>query len=152
MAARFPLVTGLTIALAMTAIHAEAGDALRGMKTFGKKCGVCHFAAKGKHKFGPSLYGTYGRKSGRAAGYNYSPAMKNAGLTWDDSTLEKYLKNPRKLIRGTRMSFVGLDEQKDRADVIAYLKTLHEAPQKQAPKDAPKPSAGATQPEAARHP
>jgi cytochrome c len=102
--------------------HAE-GDAAAG-KTVFKKCGFCHDIRPGKVKNGPSLHGVVGRKAGTAPGYRFSPAMQKAGLTWTDANLHKYLENPRKMVRGTRMAFAGLRSQKERDDVIAYLKTL----------------------------
>jgi cytochrome c len=77
----------------------------------------------GEHKIGPSLAGVFGRKSGTEAGYNYSPAMKGANATWDEKTLDEYLQGPSKFVRGTRMVY-SVPNEKDRQDVIAYLKTL----------------------------
>jgi len=70
------------------------------------------------------MFGVAGRKAGTAKGYKFSAAMKDSGLTWDDATLDKFLKKPRKFIKRTKMSFNGLKKEKQRADVIAYLKTL----------------------------
>lgn len=78
----------------------------------------------GKNKVGPSLASVVGRKASTAAGFNYSPATKNSGLTWDEATLDKYLTSPKDLVKGTRMVFPGLKNPKERADVIAYLKTV----------------------------
>jgi cytochrome c len=65
-----------------------------------------------------------GRKAGSLPGYTYSDAMKNANRTWDDATLNDYLTNPRQKIPGIKMIFVGLPNQSDRENVIAYLSTL----------------------------
>ena len=100
-----------------------AGDAAKGKKVF-KKCTICHAVKKGKNKIGPSLFGIVGRKAATAKGFRFSPAMKKSKLTWDDATLDKYLKNPRKAVKGTRMAFGGLRSKKDRDNLIAYLKTL----------------------------
>jgi cytochrome c len=97
------------------------GDPTKGAQIF-KKCQVCHSIEKGVNKIGPSLHGVYGRKAGTLEGYNYTDAMKNSGFTWDEATLDKYLVNPRKVVPGTRMVFVGLPKEQDRLDVIAYLK------------------------------
>ena len=75
------------------------------------------------NKIGPSLAGVVGRKSGTAAGYNYSPAMKNANITWDDSTLDKFLAGPAGFVHGTKM-FISVPSSTDRQNVIAYLETL----------------------------
>jgi len=70
-----------------------------------------------------SLAGAFGRKSGTEPGYNYSSAMKGANATWDEKTLDEYLQGPGKFVKGTRMVYFVPDE-KDRQDIIAYLKTL----------------------------
>ena len=114
----------LASAMALTSATAmAAGDAAKGAKVF-KKCKACHSIKAGKKKVGPSMFGVVGRKAGTAKGYRFSKAMKSSGLTWDDATLDKFLKKPRKLIKKTKMSFGGLKKEKQRADVIAYLKTL----------------------------
>jgi cytochrome c len=110
---------GLGAASAQAAGDADAGKAL-----FTKKCGLCHSAVQGQNKIGPSLYGVVGRKAGTAADYTYSDAMKNANRTWDATTLDDYLTNPRQKIPGVKMIFAGLPDASDRANVIAYLSTL----------------------------
>jgi len=86
------------------------------------KCQACHSIEKGVNKVGPSLHGIVGTKAGDVPGYNFTDAMKNSGLTWDEATLDKYLTSPRKTVPGTRMVFPGLPKEQDRQDVIAYLK------------------------------
>jgi cytochrome c len=114
------LGAALLLLQAGTALAAE-GDPAKGMQIF-KKCQVCHSIEKGVNKIGPSLHGVYGRKAGTLDGYNYTDAMKNSGFTWDEASLNTYLTNPRKVVPGTRMVFVGLPKEQDRLDVIAYLK------------------------------
>jgi cytochrome c len=104
------------------AAHAT-GDAAAGKVLFTQKCGLCHSVEQGKNKIGPSLYGVVGRKSGSLDSYTYSDAMKNAGKTWDEATLDAYLTNPRQYIPGIKMIFVGLPDATDRQNVIAYLAT-----------------------------
>ena len=99
----------------------EAGDPALGKKVF-VKCQACHSLEAGKNKVGPSLHGVIGRASGTEADFNYSDAMKNAHLTWDPETLDKYLTKPRDVVPGTKMSFAGLRNETDRKDLIAYLK------------------------------
>lgn len=98
----------------------EAGDPALGKKVFAK-CQACHSIEAGKNKVGPTLHGVIGRASGAEADFNYSDAMKNAHLTWDPETLDKYLTKPKELVPGNKMAFVGLPKEKDRADLIAYL-------------------------------
>ena len=70
------------------------------------------------------LNGVVGRKAGIYPDYNYSEANKNSGLTWDEATLQEYLKNPKAKIPDTKMTFPGLTSQKEIDNVIAYLKTF----------------------------
>ena len=65
----------------------------------------------------------FGRKSGSEPSYNYSPALKSAGITWDEQELDKYLTNPSADIHGTKM-IISVPNAEDRQNVIAYLKTL----------------------------
>ncbi len=118
------LVTVMS-ALAFTASAGAAvadGDAAAGEATF-KVCKACHQLGESAKNFvGPALNGVVGRKAGSYPGYNYSDANKNSGITWDETTLTKYLHNPREVVPGTKMAFPGLPKDDDIANVIAYLK------------------------------
>jgi cytochrome c len=122
------VVPGMVVAAAMCAstaaiLKAEAtGDAAAGEHVFAR-CAVCHATTPGQTKIGPSLAGVFGRKSGSEPGYNYSPALKSAGITWDEQELDKYLTNPGADIHGTKM-VISVPNAEDRQNVIAYLKTL----------------------------
>lgn len=98
-----------------------AGDATAGEKIYKTKCMVCH--AVDANKVGPMSRGVVGRKAGTLAGFNFSSALKASGLTWDEANLDKWLAGPGDLVKGTKMVYK-LPAAKDRADVIAYLKTL----------------------------
>jgi len=101
------------------------GDSAKGENTFKKKCKICHTAVKGdKAKIGPNLYGIHDRKAGQFKGYKYSKGMIAADLTWDDATLDAYLLKPRDIVNKGKMIFAGFKKEKDREDIIAYLKTL----------------------------
>jgi cytochrome c len=89
------------------------------------QCKACHSVEPGKHGVGPSLAGVVGRKAGSQAGFAFSAAMKDSGLTWDDATLGDYLTAPARKVPGTKMSYAGLADSAKRAEVIAYLKTLN---------------------------
>ena len=101
-----------------------AGDPAKGEKVFAK-CKICH-SVEGKNKIGPYLNGVVGRKAGTAEGYNYSDAMKNSGIVWDEANLDKYLANPKGFVPHNKMAFIGLTKDQDREDVIAYLKSVPE--------------------------
>ena len=105
-------------ARAAEAVH---GDAAAGEKVFAK-CRSCHqLGENAKNLIGPELNGVIGRKAASVSGYNYSDAMKNSGLTWDEATFRDYLKNPKAKVPGTKMAFAGLSKDKDIDDLEAYL-------------------------------
>jgi cytochrome c len=93
-----------------------------GEAIFKRSCAVCHATEPGKNKIGPSLAGIVGSKAAEVPGFSFSEGMKNAGLTWDDATLDKYLTDPKALVPGNKMIFVGLKKPEERESVIAYLK------------------------------
>jgi cytochrome c len=100
-----------------------AGDSSAGQTVFASVCMACHSTQLGKNEVGPSLAGIVGSKSGSVPGYEFSPAVKDANITWDDANLDKYLADPAGLIPGTRM-LINLPSETDRQNVIAYLNTL----------------------------
>ena len=86
------------------------------------QCAACHTIAKdAPHGLGPNLWGVAGTKSGEIKGYEFSPAMKAAGLTWDEPTLDKYLENPRAMVPGTKMSFAGIADAAKRKEFVTWL-------------------------------
>lgn len=101
-----------------------------------RKCQACHSLEPGKNGLGPTLNGIVGEKAGHVSNYNYSPAMKNSGLTWDAATLNAYLTDPQKTVPGNKMPFPGLKTENERSAVIAYLT----APSGAAPSASPSPS------------
>jgi len=116
------LLAGLGLAASVGSAMAQ--DAAAGEKVF-LKCRACHMIGpNAKNMVGPNLTGVVGRKAGIEPGYNYSDANKNSGITWDEPTLEVYLKNPRARVPGTKMTFPGLSSDDDIKNVIAYLKTF----------------------------
>ena len=114
---------GVVFAFAFTLVSgvAMAGDVKKGKKGF-KKCKACHTLVAGKNKVGPSLAGIFGRTSGTVEGFKYSSAMKDAGIVWNEETLDAFLTKPKKYIKGTKMAFPGLKKEAKRKDLIAYLK------------------------------
>jgi len=111
-----------TIALAGGApAYADPGT---GLSSFNKICANCHTNRPGKNNIGPTLFGLIGRKSGSAPGFSYSDAMKNADVTWNESTLGQYLTDPKAFIPGNRMPYAGVKKPDERQDIIIYLNTL----------------------------
>ena len=98
------------------------GDAEKGKVVF-LQCKTCHVREEGVNRIGPSLAGVVGRKAGTIAGFQYSDANKNSGITWTPEKLFQYLENPQRIVPGTKMAFAGLPKPQDRADVIAYLQS-----------------------------
>jgi len=101
---------------------AFAADIEHGAKVF-KKCSTCHMVGPGAaSRVGPPLNGLFGRKSGTYEGYSYTDANKNSGITWDDATFAKYIRDPKGVIPGTKMVFAGLTDEADVVDLTAFLK------------------------------
>jgi cytochrome c len=94
-----------------------------------KECELCHNFGKGQGaKIGPDLYGVVGRKVASEPGFNYSDALKAKGGTWTFDALNVWLTNPRADVPGTLMTFAGIDNEKQRANVIAYLNSNSDSP------------------------
>ena len=104
---------------------ASAADTKAGAVVFKSQCGICHSPVKGDDMVGPSLFGVLGREAGQIPGFHYSRANKDSGLTWDAETLDRYLTSPRTVVPNTTMTYAGLKDDAKRADLIAYLATLH---------------------------
>jgi|SRR5436190_23744093 cytochrome c len=119
-----------TLVVAVIALAASTGttlaqDASAGEQVFKRLCMPCHdIGAEAKIKLGPPLNGVDGRHSGSFDGFNYSPANKNSGITWDEATFSKYIRAPMQEMPGTRMAFVGIKNDKDIGDLWAYLKSF----------------------------
>jgi cytochrome c len=114
------LAGAVVIALAATPAVA-AGDAARGESVYTAKCGACH--SPDANRVGPMHRGVYGRTAGSVPGFSYSAAVKDSSVVWEEDTLDQWLTDPQALIPGQRMNF-RLSQPQDRADVIAYLRTL----------------------------
>ncbi|MEQ1725207.1 MAG: cytochrome c family protein [Sphingopyxis sp.] len=119
-----PAAAPATAVPAPTATLASlTGDAAKGRTLF-NQCRTCHSDVAGTNGIGPSLHGVIGRTAGSVPGYAYSPANKASHRTWDRAALFTYLESPMRSIPGTKMTFLMANPQQ-RADVIAYLETLH---------------------------
>lgn len=88
------------------------------------RCQACHTYEKGgENGLGPNLFNVFGKPAGIKAGFNYSDALKQSGLTWNEANLDKWLENPRALVPGNRMSFPGLKDAAKRKELIDWMKT-----------------------------
>jgi cytochrome c len=92
-------------------------------------CKSCHTIAQGGDTMvGPNLWGVFGRKAGSLPGFTYSDGMKALGVTWDADRINTWITRPSAMVPGTKMTYIGMENPKDRIDVIAYLKTVTTPP------------------------
>lgn len=111
------------IAVRLASANVEKGEAGT------KACHACHsFEKGGPNKVGPDLYGIVERPKGAHAGFDYSAAMKEKGGTWTYADLDEFLTSPKAYVKGTKMAYAGIAAPQERANVIAYLRTLAESP------------------------
>ena len=108
-----------------SATAALAADPAAGQQIFKAQCSICHSVVAGQNCVGPTLFGVVGRPAGSIPGFQYSADHKKLGVTWDAATLDKYLTNPRAMVPDTTMVYAGLKDDTERANLIAYLETLH---------------------------
>jgi cytochrome c len=120
---RRTVMAGLLLAGFTTAVL--AADPAAGEKIFKTQCGICHAVAAGENRIGPTLFGVVGRRAGSVPGFNYTADHKKLDITWEAANLDKYLTNPRAMVPDTSMIYAGLKNDAERADLIAYLETLH---------------------------
>lgn len=108
------MLEGALLVAALALGDAKAGEAVY------SRCLGCH--AIEYNRTGPKHCGVVGRHAGSVPGYDYSPAMKKSSIVWDEKTLNRFLADPLKTVPGTTMTYAGVPDAKDRADLIAYLK------------------------------
>ncbi len=112
-----------SLAVLLASADASAGEGAA------RACRACHVFDEGNaNRVGPGLYGIVGRPLAAAEGYNYSDALKNKGGEWTYAALDGFLENPREWVPGNKMSYPGIRDAKNRADLIAYLASLGDAP------------------------
>src|SRR5476649_1577813 len=120
------LSLGLIAGTGSAASAADAGDPVHGKQIYLQSCAVCHSAGLEKQSLtgqGPLLAGVIGRKAASLSNFGYSKALSASGLTWDHSTLDRFIAAPSALVPGTTM-VISLASASDRADLIAFLSTL----------------------------
>lgn len=111
----------LAAAFAFSVGAAAAGDAKRGVELYAR-CAACHALAF--DRVGPRHCGLIGRRAGSVQGFEYSPAMKNSGIVWNAKTLDRFIAEPLKALPGTTMTYAGIRDPAERADLIAYLASV----------------------------
>ena len=112
----------LTLAMLPFAADVDAADVARGERAFGA-CAACLSLEPNRNMTGPSLSGLWGRKAGDLASFpRYSPALKSSGIVWDDKTLDAWLGDPQHVVPGNAMTFPGVKDAQQRADLLAFLK------------------------------
>ncbi|MEW6704087.1 MAG: c-type cytochrome [Pseudomonadota bacterium] len=120
----------LTAAVAGVVAHgaaasAAAPDARRGEAVYAR-CLACHALAS--DRVGPRHCGLLGRRAGSLPGFDYSAAMKKSAVVWDEKALDRFLAAPTKAIPGTTMTYDGIADRQERADLIAYLRQVGQSP------------------------
>jgi cytochrome c len=127
---RFLLPALLLLPLsAMQGCAPSGTDAAAGARAF-KQCASCHQVGVNAHSgFGPQLNGLFGRRAGSMPDFAYSNALKHSGIVWDERTLSAFLRDPGKLVPGTRMRFWGIGDDNEILALLAYLRTFQQADQ-----------------------
>jgi cytochrome c len=115
------VLEGALLLAALAAGDPKAGEAIYG------RCAACHALAY--DRVGPRHCGILGRRAGSVAGFDYSQAMKKSGITWNAQTLDRFIADPLKTVPGTTMTYAGVSDQKERADLIAYLARAADGPE-----------------------
>jgi cytochrome c len=119
-------LTGTLAALGLLALAAQAsaaeGNPAQGQRVFGA-CAACHSLQPDQNMTGPSLADVWNRKAGSVASFSrYSPALKSANIIWSDLTLDEWINNPQHVVPGNQMTFAGIKDARQRADLLAFLK------------------------------
>jgi len=103
-------------------VLAADGNAARGQRIFGA-CAACHSLEPSRNMTGPSLSGLWDRKAGSLPSFpRYSPALKASGLVWDEKTLDEWITDPQHVVPGNVMTFAGIKNSQQRADLLAFLR------------------------------
>lgn len=125
----FAFAAGAAEAQAIDPKLPAGGDAVHGEVLFKQRCSVCHQPDKGgKNGVGPALYGAFGRRAGQAPGFPYSDNLKASGLVWTPDKLNQWIQKPSSLVPGVKMVLAPVSQAKDRADIIAFLRTRTATP------------------------
>jgi cytochrome c len=117
------LVSASAVAASLLLSSPSASQATEpGQLAFNNACRTCHMVKEGDNRLGPNLFKVLGRKAGSLPNYNYSSAMKEAGLVWDEEKLDRFIANPDEVVPGNNMKpYGGLASKDERAKIIAFL-------------------------------
>ena len=119
------MITGIGLSVfSARPAAADPGSAARGSDVFDEECADCHSLRQGKNKKGPSLFAVVGRTAGSVADYHYSDALKAGGFVWTPEKIDAYITHPKTMVPGGKMKYKGLDDARERADVVAFLQTI----------------------------
>jgi cytochrome c len=117
----FACAVALLLMLETQTVAAD-GDPTRGQRVFGA-CAACHSLQPNQNMTGPSLFDLWGRQAGSLASFSrYSPALKSANIVWNDKTLDDWIADPQHLVPSNQMTFAGIKDVRQRADLLAFLK------------------------------
>ena len=119
-----PLLVAAAVAFGSHAAARAAPDAARGEALYGR-CLACHALAV--DRVGPRHCGLIGRRAGSVPGFMYSAAMKKSNIVWNDKTLDRFLAKPLKMVPGSAMTYDGIADANERADLIAYLRQANQS-------------------------
>ena len=123
----FVFAVGVVLTMASGAL--AAGDIAKGKRLAKKQCAACHTMQKGGgNRLGPNLFNVFGRPAASVKTYKYSKAMASSRIVWDEAAFTEFLTKPKKFVKGTKMSFVGLKRATQRADMLAYFRSLTDGP------------------------
>ncbi|MDQ2927487.1 MAG: cytochrome c family protein [Pseudomonadota bacterium] len=120
------LLAAGVLGICVTGASSAAPDAVRGEQIY-VRCQACH--ALSYDRVGPRHCGLFGRTAGTVPGFVYSPAMKNSRIVWNARTLDRFLAHPLKMVPGTAMTYDGVPDAKDRADLIGFLEGADQTPE-----------------------
>lgn len=114
---------GAPLLLLCAPVAGLAADLERGARLFASRCASCHTVGpSARATFGPQLNGLFGRRAGSTPDFRYSAAMAKSNIVWNDKTLAAFLDDPDEVVPGTRMSFWGMGNESQVADLLAYLR------------------------------
>jgi cytochrome c len=117
---------GAACLLSTPAAMSQGTDPAAGQQAFNNSCRTCHMTKEGDNRLGPNLFKVIGRKAGSLPDYNYSSAMKEADIVWDEEKLDRFIANPDEVVAGNNMKpYGGLASKDERAKIIAFLAQSH---------------------------